>query len=80
MLILSAISSPLHCHFIIGSLAIAGLFNGNSFTQKLENRRMGKLNAISANLGDRVFRLIQSESYLETYIHSGRYRRSSKPT
>ncbi|MCY7391674.1 MAG: hypothetical protein LH647_09350 [Leptolyngbyaceae cyanobacterium CAN_BIN12] len=77
MLILSALSSPLYCQSITGSPAIAGLCGGDA--KEPENHPMG-IDVVSANPGDRIFRLIHSGLNLEPFIHSGRCRQKPEPT
>lgn len=78
MLILSALSSPLYCQSITGSPAIAGLWNGGD-AKEPKNQPMGT-DVVSANRGDRIFRLIHSGLNLEPFIHSGRCRQKPEPT
>lgn len=78
MLILSAIPNPLYCQPITEKTAIAGLWNGSWFGKEPENQPMGT-DVVSTNPGDRIFRLIQSQSRLEIYIDSGRNRRNPEP-
>ncbi|PZV14835.1 MAG: hypothetical protein DCF22_08365 [Leptolyngbya sp.] len=78
MLMLSALSNPLHCQSITGSPAIAGLWN-DSDAKEPENQPMSRPDVVIANLGDRIFRLIQREFTLKASIYSGRGRQRPEP-